>query len=110
MAYFLRIKNRNLGSFSVTSAVGRSKNGRRAPNDSADVMLVQWLLPRLLRTEQCMGPPLTIDGDYGPQTDSSVSLFTYLDIWLLHNPGGDCKQLWSTNSTASSDRSFPTAT
>jgi hypothetical protein len=84
MAFYVHIKPRMLGSFSVSEPVGRSRTGRLAANQLEDVMLVQWLLTRLVDPKiTFLGPPMVVDGDYGPQTDYHLCRFmTLLPSWL----------------------------
>jgi hypothetical protein len=57
------------GCLSIDDYVGRARDGRLGVNRRDDVMLVQWLLARALKTTPYLGPRLIPDGIYGPITD-----------------------------------------
>jgi hypothetical protein len=88
MAFQVRLKNRNLVSLSVSQSVGRSKTGRLAANLFEDVMLTQWLLAKNLDKKFFLGPPVVVNGEYGPQTDYLLCrFFSNLSEWLFRHQG-----------------------
>jgi hypothetical protein len=67
----------NFVMLSVSKIVGRYKSGWPGTNLPDDVMLVQWLLARYMDTNNYLGPPLLVDGNYGAQTDYHLTRFLF---------------------------------